>query len=78
MSTLNLRYHFNCTAYRGHSTIILPSLKPSWLKMDITKINVSIFSMVFQTIHQEINKLEKKGTEPSIQIHSLSGKYQAN
>jgi pentose-5-phosphate-3-epimerase len=36
--------------------------------MGITKINVSILSMVFQIIHQEINKLEKKGTEPSIQI----------
>jgi len=68
MSALNLRYHFNCTTYPGHFTIILPSLKTSWLKMDITKINVSVFLMVFQSIHQKIKKLEKKGTEPSIQI----------
>ena len=32
--------------------------------MDITEINVSIFSMVFQ----EVNKLEKNWTEPNIQI----------
>lgn len=68
MSALNLRYHFNCTTYPGHFTIILPSLKPSWLEMDNTKINVSIFSMVFQSTHQEINKQEKKGTDPSIQV----------
>jgi hypothetical protein len=36
--------------------------------MDNTKINVSIFSMVFQSTHQEINKQEKKGTDPSIQV----------
>jgi hypothetical protein len=68
MSALNLRYHFNFTTYPSHFTIILPSLKPSWLEMDNTKINVSIFSMVFQSTHQEIKKLEKKGTEASIQI----------
>jgi hypothetical protein len=57
-SALRLRNGSNFTRNPADFVIILPSLKLSWPKMNVTKINVSVYLMAFQNTDQEINTLK--------------------